>query len=80
MDEAEVDHPVRCRRAAAQAVQVLEVASVHVGPGGGERLGALVRAGEAEHGVPRLEEVLNDGGADEAGGAGDENAHGSPFR
>ena len=71
---------VKRRRAAAQAVQVLEVAAVHLGPGCGERPGAPVRAGEAEHGVPRLEEVLNDGRADEAGSAGDENAHGRPFR
>ena len=80
VDEAEVDHPVRGRRAAPQAVQVLEVAAVHLGPGGGERRGALVRAGEAEHRVPRLDEVLDDRGADEAGGAGDENTHGEPFR
>ena len=76
MDEAEVDHPVRCRRAAPQAVQVFEIASVHLGPGGGERRGALVRASEAEHRVPRLDEILNDGGADEARGAGNENTHG----
>ncbi len=60
MDEAAVDHPVARRRAAPEAVQVLEVAPVHLGPGGGERRGVLVRAGEAEHRVARLEEILDD--------------------
>ena len=58
-----------------KAVEVLEVASVNLGPGGGERLGPLVGTGEAEHRVPRLLEILNDGGADEARGAGNENTH-----
>ena len=70
-----VDHPVRCRRAAPQAVEVLEIASVHLGPGGGERRGARVRTGEAEHRVARVDEILNDGGADEARRAGNENTH-----
>src|SRR5262249_51813566 len=79
VDEAEVDHPVRRRSTLPQADQVLEVAPVHLGPGCGEGLGAVVRAGEAEHRVPRLEEVLNDGRADEAAGASDKNAHGRPL-
>ena len=48
---------------------------MHLGPGGGERRGALVRTGEAEHRVPRLDEILDDRGADEARRAGNENTH-----
>ena len=75
MDEAAVDHAVRSRRAAPQAVQVLEIAPVHLDPGGGERRGALVRAGEAQHRVARLDEIPDDLGADEARRAGKENTH-----
>ena len=40
-----------------------------------ERCGTRVRAGEAEHAVAGGDQVQNDGGADEAGGAGDEYTH-----
>ena len=46
---------------------------------GGERCGALVRTGEAQHRVPRCEEILNDGGANEASRAGNENTHWEAF-
>ena len=45
--------------------------------GGGEGLRANVRARQPEHLVPGLDEVLNDGGADEAGRAGHEYTHGN---
>ena len=46
-----------------------------IGPGGLERLGSFVRAGEAEHLMPGGEEFLGDGGADESGRAGEEYTH-----
>ena len=49
---------------------------MHLGPGGGEGFGTRIRTGKAQHRVPRLEEILDDGSTDEARGPGDENAHG----
>ena len=76
VDVGGVDHAVRLLRAAAQAVEVLERAAVDLGAGALERRGSLVRAGEADHLVPRLEELGDDRRSDETGCAGDEYAHG----
>ena len=46
-----------------------------VGPGRGKRRGGRVRAREAEHLVSRADQFLDNGGADEAGRAGDEDTH-----
>ena len=70
-----MDHAVRRRGASPQAVDVLEIASVHLGPGRGERRGRRVRLGEAEHRVARGDEILNDGGTDKATSATNENTH-----
>jgi hypothetical protein len=75
MDEAGVDHRIRLGRTAAQAVGIPEVAVVRPGACGEERFGARIGTGEAEHLMARADQVLNDGGADEAGGAGDEDTH-----
>ena len=77
MDEGGVNHAVRRSRGAAQAFEVLEIAAMHLGAGRGERLGARVRAGEADHLMARADKLLNDGGADKACGAGDEDTHGA---
>src|SRR5581483_3002217 len=61
--------------ASAQAVEILDVAAMHLGAGRGERLGRSVGANEAEHPMPGTEQFLDDRGADEAGRSGDENAH-----
>ena len=66
VDEGGVDHAIRHGRAAAQAFQVFEVASMHLGTGGDERLGARIRASEAEHLMARVDELLNDGRTDKA--------------
>ena len=76
MDERGVDHAVGRGGGAAQALEVLEVAAVHGDAGALQRCGALVRAGQADDLVPGVEELLGGGGADEAGRAGDEDAHG----
>ncbi len=75
MDEGGVDDAVGGRRAAPQAVEVFNRAAMHRGAGPFDRSGGGIGAGEAEHLVARGEEVLDDGGADEAGGACHENTH-----
>ncbi len=75
MDEAGVDHRIRPGRTAAQAVGIPEVAVVRLGTRGEKGLSARIGTGEAEHLMARADQVLNDGGADEAGGAGDEDTH-----
>ena len=75
MNEGGVDDAVRRRRAAAQAVEVLEVAALDFGARVGERLGVGVRAGQTDDAVAGGDEVPDDGGTDEAGRAGDEYAH-----
>ena len=52
-----------------------EAAVVRLGTGGHKRRGPLVRAGEAEHPVPGVDEFSGDGGADESGRAGQEYTH-----
>src|SRR6185503_8248009 len=76
VDEGAVDHAVRGGGAGAQALGVLEIAAVDLGPGGRERGGGAVGAGEADDLVARADELGNDGRTDEAGRAGDEYAHG----
>ena len=60
---------------AAQAVEVVQGAALHLRPGGGEGSGRGVRAGEPDDLMARADELGNDGGADPAGRAGDEDAH-----
>ena len=69
--------PSACEAPRAEAVQVLQIAAMHLGTGGGERLGAGIRASKAEHLMTGAEEFLNNGRTDKAGGAGDEDTHGS---
>ena len=73
--EREVDHAIRRGRRALQAVEVVERAALHLGPGGGERRGRGIRAGEPDDLMARADELGNDGGADPAGRAGDEYTH-----
>ena len=46
-----------------------------LGAGGGERLGARIRASETEHLMARADELLNNGGTDKACSTGDEDTH-----
>jgi len=70
-----VDHAVAGGRAAAQAVQILEVAALDAHADGGERLGAGVRASQAENPVAGPDEVLDHGGTNPPGRSGDEYTH-----
>jgi len=75
VDEGGVDHAIRQGGAAAQAFQVFEIASMHLGPRGDKRLGGRIRASKTEHLMARADELLNNGGTDKTGSAGDEDTH-----
>ncbi len=75
VDEGEVNYAVGGLGAAAEALEVFEVAFVGFGAGGGEGGDVGFAAGEAEDLVAIFEEFVDGGAADEAGGAGDEDAH-----
>jgi hypothetical protein len=75
VDERGVDDPVGRGRAGAQAVEVVQRAAVDLRPGGGDRGGRGIRAGEPEDLMARPDQLGDDGGADEAGRAGEENTH-----
>jgi hypothetical protein len=76
MDETGVNHPVRGGGSAAQAVQILKIASMRLSAGGEQRLGGRIRASKTKHLMARVDEFRNNGGADKSCGAGDENTHG----
>jgi hypothetical protein len=73
--EGAVDDAVGLGRAAAQTVQVVEVAAMDLGAGGDEGLSARIGAGQAQDLVTCLNEVLHNSRADESGSTGDENTH-----
>ena len=77
VDVAQVDDAVGLGGATAQAVEVLEVAPQHLGAGVGQGGGGGVGTGEAHDLVPGSAQFRDDGGADEAGPAGDEETHGT---
>ncbi|MGY3292078.1 putative NAD-dependent protein-ADP-ribosyltransferase YbiA (DUF1768 family) [Bradyrhizobium sp. LM3.6] len=74
--EAEVQDAVRGSGAAAQGRMVLQRPAMDLGAHRGEGGCAGVAAGKAGNAMAGGDQVPNDGGADEAGGAGDENTHG----
>src|SRR4029077_786538 len=65
--ERGMNHAVRGGRSALQAVEISERAAVDVGACRGEGRRRRIRAREAEYVVPCRDELLYDGGADEAG-------------
>ena len=75
MDEAAVDRAVGGLGPSTQDVEVFQRAGERFGPGSPERFRPFVRAGEAEHLVAGGNEFGDDGGADEAGRAGQEYTH-----
>ncbi len=76
MVESRVNHAVRRCRAAAEAVEIFERTAVDLGAHPRKGLGPCIGARNADHLMARPDELLNDSRADEARGAGDENAHG----
>jgi len=78
--ERSVDHRIGCRRACAQAGQVAQLATLHVGACGTQSLRARVRAGQADDLMACRLQLLAYAAANEAGGAGQEYTHGMPLR
>jgi hypothetical protein len=73
--EREVNDTVGRRRGPAQAVGVVEVASMDLGNKRDQFRGGLVGAGDADDLMARIDELGNEGGADVSGRASDENSH-----
>ncbi len=78
--EGEMDHAICLGRRGAEAVEVVERAAPDLDASGRQRGGGRVGPREADDGVAGGKEIGDDGGADVAGGAGDEETHGGlPF-
>jgi hypothetical protein len=75
VNEGGVDHAIRSGRSRVQALEIFERTAVDIGSCPGKGRGSRVRAGEAEHLMPRVDQLADDGGTDEPCGAGDEDAH-----
>jgi hypothetical protein len=75
VDEGGVDDPVRERSAAAQAFEILEIAAMGLRSRRGKGRRSRIRAGEADYLVSRGDQFADDGRANEAGRAGDEDTH-----
>src|SRR5262249_31119518 len=73
--EGQVDHAVGLGGGGAQDVQVGQCAADRLGPGGRDLLGGGVGAGQGRDRVAVVEQFGDHGGADQAGAAGDEDAH-----
>jgi hypothetical protein len=76
--EGEMDHTVRRCSGAAQRFEVVDGAALHLRAGGGEEGGGGIGAGEADDLMACAEQLGDDGGADPAGRAGDEQTHERP--
>ncbi len=80
MDVGGVDDPVRCGGATAQAVEVVEGAAKGGRAGGGDRRLTGVRARQAGDLVAGVEQIADNGRADEARCSGKEYTHeNAPF-
>ncbi len=75
VNEGGMNHAVRCRRSASQALKIIERAAVHIRAGRGERRSGCIGASQAQDLVPGSYKLADDGGADESGRAGNENSH-----
>ncbi|BCP53978.1 hypothetical protein K32_25950 [Kaistia sp. 32K] len=75
MVEGGVDHAIAGRRAASQAFQILDIATMGLGAHGREPSGTRVRAREAEDLVAVRDQFGDDLRADEAGRSSKENTH-----
>jgi len=73
--EGGVDHAVGRRRAAAQALEILQRAAMNRGACRGQSGRSCVRAGKTEHLMTRNEQFLDNGRADPSGGASDKDTH-----
>jgi hypothetical protein len=74
--EGGVDHGIRLRGAAPQALQIRERPAMNLGARRGERLRALVRASEAKHVMAGGDQILDHSRAHPAGRSSDKYTHG----
>ena len=74
--ERQVDHPVGVGGRLGQAVGVVDVAALNDGAGRFQPLRRGLGAGQADHLVAGTEQLGDDGRADPARCAGDEDSHG----
>jgi hypothetical protein len=70
-----VDDAVGCGRSFTQAFQVFKTPAMYLSAGGGEGLGARIRASETEHLMARTDEFLYDGRTDESRCSRNKNFH-----
>ena len=75
MPEGGVDDGIGRGCSAAQAFQVVQIASMRLGAGGFKRLCARIRPRHSENMVARADEFFHDGGTDESGSAGNKYTH-----
>jgi hypothetical protein len=73
-----MDHAICRGSCIPKAVEIVERAAMHLRSGGGEGSGRSIRASEPDDPMARADELGNDGGADPAGCAGDEDTHERP--
>ncbi len=73
--EREVDHRIHACRAAAQAVEILDVAAMHLGTDRPQLLRARIAARQTAHLMPCSQELLHQLGPDKSCGSRYENAH-----
>ena len=69
MIESQMDHAIGLRRAAAQAVEILQIAAMHLRARGPQRRRAFIRARQTQHAVPCSDQLLNHRCSDKAGRA-----------
>src|SRR5204863_5153907 len=76
--EGQVDDAIGRGGCPPQAVEVVQIAALHLGAGGGQCGGGAVGTGQADDLMPGREQFGDDGGTDVSGRAGDENTHEKP--
>jgi hypothetical protein len=70
-----VDDTVGHTRAAAQAVEILDIATMHFGPDRGERTRTILRSRQSEYLMAAIDEFLGNGGTQKACRTGNKNTH-----
>ncbi len=75
MPEGSVDDGIGRGCSAAQAFQVLQIASMRLGARGKERFGACIAASQSEDLMVRTDKFFHDGGTDKSCSAGNEYTH-----
>lgn len=71
-----VDHPVDDIKCRQDAGGIVDTAAMRLGPLGTELPGGSLTAREPDDGMTSSQQLIDDGGADKAGGTGDEDFHG----